>query len=208
MTTDPKKCVILVPVGGHIEAACEESLDLLKERGYTVRRVRGYADINQGRSQMATDALADGFDELMWIDSDVAFHPDDVDKLRNHKLPFVCGIYAKKGPREVAAAVLPGTTQLQFGFDGGLREIRYAGFGFVLTRRELFTTMQEKLKLPVCNPMFPRTIVPYFLGLLHETPHGLWYLGEDYAFCERAYQSGYRLFADTSIRLWHIGSYT
>ena len=69
---------------------------------------------------MATDALADGFDELMWIDSDVAFHPDDVDKLRNHKLPFVCGIYAKKGPREVAAAVLPGTTQLQFGFDGGL----------------------------------------------------------------------------------------
>ena len=89
-----------------------------------------------------------------------------------------------------------------------MTEIRYAGFGFVLTRREMYLKMQEKLKLPACNPMFHKTITPYFLPFLLQTPQGLWYLGEDYAFCERAYQSGYRLFADTTIRLWHIGSYT
>jgi hypothetical protein len=32
-------------------------------------------------------------------------------------------------------------------------------------------------------------------------------LGEDYAFCERARQCGYKIMADTSIRLWHIGEY-
>jgi hypothetical protein len=34
-----------------------------------------------------------------------------------------------------------------------------------------------------------------------------WYLPEDYAFCERARQCGYKIMADTTIRLWHHGSY-
>jgi hypothetical protein len=34
-----------------------------------------------------------------------------------------------------------------------------------------------------------------------------WYLGDDYSFCERARQCGYKIMADTSIRLWHIGNY-
>jgi hypothetical protein len=51
---------------------------------------------------MASDALAQGFDELMWIDSDGVFDPDDVDKLRQHDLPLVCGICAKKSCRQRA----------------------------------------------------------------------------------------------------------
>jgi hypothetical protein len=33
------------------------------------------------------------------------------------------------------------------------------------------------------------------------------YLGEDYAFCERARRCGFKIFADTTIRLQHIGIY-
>jgi hypothetical protein len=36
---------------------------------------------------------------------------------------------------------------------------------------------------------------------------GMWYLGEDYAFCERAHQAGYQVFADTTIRVDHLGTY-
>jgi hypothetical protein len=32
-----------------------------------VRRVGGYAAIDQGRNQMATDVLLDGYEETMWI---------------------------------------------------------------------------------------------------------------------------------------------
>ena len=32
-------------------------------------------------------------------------------------------------------------------------------------------------------------------------------MGEDYAFCERARHCGFKIMADTSIRLWHIGEY-
>ena len=61
----------------------------------------GYAAIDQGRNQMATDALLDGYEETMWIDADVDFHPDAVDRLRSHNLPMVAGIYPQKGKRHV-----------------------------------------------------------------------------------------------------------
>jgi hypothetical protein len=206
MSKNPQKCVILVPVGTHIESKCDESLQVLQQRGYSVRRVRGYAAIDQGRSQMATDALADGFEELMWVDSDVAFDPQDVEKLRGHQLPVCCGVFPKKGTRQMAATMLPGINKLFFGQAGGLHEILYAGFGFVYTRREVYAKIAETL--PVCNQMFKRPIVPYFLPLLHESSEGTWYLGEDYAFCERALRCGFKITADTTIRLWHIGNYT
>jgi len=91
---DASPCVVLVPVQSAIEPACEAALVALERRGYAVRRVRGYAAIDQGRNQMATDALRDGFEETMWIDSDIAFDPNDIERLRAHRLPIVSAIYA------------------------------------------------------------------------------------------------------------------
>jgi predicted O-methyltransferase YrrM len=179
----------------------------LERRGYEVRRVPGFSAIDFGRSVMTCDALRAGFDELLWIDSDIAFDPDDVDKLRSHDLPFVCGVYAKKGCREFACEFAPGTRSVEFGQAGGLTGLRYTGFGFALTRRAVYEAIKEKLNLPECNQRFGPPIVPYFLPLLVPDGPGQWYLAEDYAFCERARQAGVPILADTSIRLWHVGSY-
>jgi hypothetical protein len=43
--------------------------------------------------------------------------------------------------------------------------------------------------------------------LILDTPRGPWYLGEDYAFCERARRCGIQVFADTTIRLRHYGRF-
>jgi SAM-dependent methyltransferase len=200
-------CVILVPVSGAIDPSCEESLRELEGHGYPVWRVRGYSAIDAARNQLATDALAQGFEELMWIDADVAFDAGDVDKLRRHDLPLVCGIYPKKSRRQLACAFLPQTRQLVFGVQGGLIEILYGGFGFILTRRSVYETMQRQLNLPVCNRRFQENMVPYFAPLVVGEGEQAWYLGEDYAFCERARCCGFRIMADTSLRLWHVGSY-
>src|SRR5215510_5480648 len=130
---DPSRCVVLVPFGSHIEPECARALVDLEARGYAVRRVSGYAAIDQGRSQMATDALADGYDELMWIDSDIGFDLAAVDLLRSHGLPIVAGIYPKKGLRELACHLLLDTTEIAFGEGGGVFEIKYAATGFLLT---------------------------------------------------------------------------
>ena len=205
---DRNPCVVLVPVNGVVEPACEDGLRELERRGYVVRRVRGYAAIDQGRCQMATDALADGFTETMWIDADIGFRPEDVERLRSHKLPLVSAIYPKKGRREVACHVLPGTDKLVFGQEGGLVELLYAATGFLHVRREVYVAMQEQLHLPLCNGEFAgRPLCPYFQPMVRPHGQGYWYLAEDFAFCERARQCRFRIFADSTVRLRHYGAY-
>ncbi len=202
------RCVILVPVTATIDPGCDDALRELERRDYAVWRVRGYAAIDAARNQMASDALAQGFDELMWIDSDIVFDPDDVDKIRKHKLPLVCVVYPKKACRQLACAFLPDTRQVLFGGRGGLIELLYCGFGFVHTRRVVYEIMQHELRLPICNKRFKGLpLAPYFAPLVVGEGEQAWYLAEDYSFCERARRCGFRILADTSIRLWHVGSY-
>ena len=204
-----QNCVILVPVAGMIEPGCELALGELERRGYAVRRSFGYSAIDFGRSVMASEALRDGYQEVMWIDSDINFHPDDVDKLRAHQVPIVCGIYPKKNGKAFACSFnrADENYNVTFGPEGGLCEINYAGFGFVHTRRQLYETVIAQLKLPQCNERFGAPIYPFFLPMLVPDVRGSWYLSEDYAFCERAKMCGVKILADTSIRLLHVGNY-
>ena len=86
-------------------------------------------------------------------------------------------------------------------------EIPYAGAGFLHTRREVYETVQERLRLPSCNERFGPSMTPFFQPLVIPDGEGHWYLAEDYAFCYRARECGFRVIADTTIRLKHIGSY-
>ncbi|WP_020473443.1 glycosyltransferase family 2 protein [Zavarzinella formosa] len=204
---DPGRCAVLVPYLGFIHPPCENGLRELERRGYVVRRAGGFSAIDQGRNQLATEALLDGFEETMWIDSDVEFSADHVDRLRSHGLPLSCGLYPQKGPRALACHVMPGTRKLVFGRQGGLNEMLYVGAGFLHIRREVYLTVQKRMNLPTTNERFGSPSIPFFQSMLHPIEDGLWYLAEDYSFCERARQSGYRIVADTTIRLWHHGAF-
>lgn len=80
-------------------------------------------------------------------------------------------------------------------------------FGRALVDASVYTTMREQLGLPTCNAQFAAPFTPYYQPLVKETPEGPWYLAEDYAFCERARQCGFHVYADTTIPLRHIGRY-
>jgi hypothetical protein len=156
---------------------------------------------------MASEALADGFDVLVWIDADMRFDAADVDRLRAHGLPFVAAVAAKKGKRELACHVLPGTKELVFGRRGGLVPLRYIGCAFVVTRRALYEKMQAELGLPACNAQFGDVVVPFFIPTVVDDAGGPWYLEGDYAFCERARAVGVDVVADTRVRVLHVGAY-
>jgi hypothetical protein len=205
-----RRAVVLVPYLTHVEPACDTALRELERRGLEVRRYASTAAVDRTRSEMATAALADGFDELVWIDSDIAFEPDDVDRLRRHDLPLIGAMYAKKGTRGFAAYFEPDTEVVQLGANGGPCRMRYLGMGFVLTHRRVYDDIRRTYSLPLCNVRFGAPVVPYFVPLVIQDdaqPGGHWYLGEDYAFCERARQAGHPVLVDTAIRLGHIGSY-
>jgi hypothetical protein len=208
----PTDCLVLVPLFGSLAPKCDEGLRELDGRGYPVRRVRGFSAIDQGRNQMASDALHEGFAETMWIDPDIGFEADAVERLRAHGLPLVAGIYPQAGSRSLACHVLPGTRQLTFGKGGGLVELQYAAAGFLHVRREVYESVRDKPDLPLCNTRFGRGVWPFFLPLAVESPDASSgvrhrYLTEDYAFCHRARQAGFRIMADTTIRLWRSGTY-
>jgi hypothetical protein len=204
----PSSCIVLVPVAHRIEPACEDALRELEQLGYLVRRLHGCPAIDVARNRMASDALREGFEDLLWIDSDIVFHPDDVERLRSHTLPFVCGLYPKKDRKGFACRFLPGTGKVTMGERGGLVEVLYAAVGFAMTRRPVYEAIRDRLGLPECDVRPGPGLVPYFLPAVVESAPGVFsYLPEDYAFCERARRSGVAVMADTAVRLWHVGSY-
>jgi len=86
-------------------------------------------------------------------------------------------------------------------------EVLYAATGFLHVRREVYLKIQHRLALPLTNERFGSPMVPFFLPIPHPSEDGHWYLAEDFAFRERARQCVYQIVADSSLRLWHIGTY-
>jgi hypothetical protein len=204
---DRSRCIVIVPMYQHVEHACESSLRTLERQGFRVWRRYAGAAIDLGRNRLAAQALHEGYDELMWIDSDISFPADAVQDLRDRDVPIVGGMYPKKGEgcfsfhREDAV-------ELDMGEDGGIVEVTYLPTGFMHTRREVYETMIDKLKLPLCNRLFGDTpFYPFFLPQVVSLRGESWYLPEDYAFSHRARECGYKNLMDTTIRLRHHGTY-
>jgi len=199
-----RRCVVLVPYLTHVDPRCEDSLRELERRGLEVRRFSATAAVDRTRSELATAALRDGFDELVWIDSDLQFDPDAVARLRDYDLPVVGGLCVRSGLPELAVELEPGTPPLRRG-EGGLVDVRYLGTALLCTQRIVYEDIQRTFSLPPCNTRFGAAVVPYFLPMVLPVGASHWYLGEDYAFCERARQSGHKIVVDPAIQIGRVG---
>jgi hypothetical protein len=212
MSKNPnEKCIILMPATTNVEWETEYALMQVAQRGYAFNRMFGCANVDIARAVLASDALDRGFEEIFWIDSDIAFRIEDFERLREHDLPIVCGLYPKKISEGGLAAILTEDTEkLIFGEVGGLMEIKWAGTGFLYTKRCVYEDIKTKLKLPKCGIGNPGPGYPFFMPFILPPNNGdgiHLYLGDDTSFCERARQCGYKIYADTTIRLHHIGKY-
>lgn len=212
---NPAQCVILVPYMNRIEHATDTALRVLESRGYEVWRTPGYSAIDQARNRMAYDALYRRFfQELMWIDADVGFDPDDFERLRQHGL----GICAAAGLGICAAAYpfkgFPRFTietfnddPLVFGEGGKLVRVKSVATGFLYTQRGVYERLRLHFGLPLCNTSFDAPMYPFFRPQIFMEQGNWYYLGEDFSFCRLAQQAGMDIWLDTRIRLQHIGNY-
>lgn len=199
-------CQVIVPYIGSIDPFCEQSLNILERRGYNIHRVTGVSDIARGRSILASEALAQGFEEIMWIDSDIRFLPDQVDMLRSHGKEIIGGVYVRKGASGLSICLFNKTENITFGKEGGMKEVQYSGAGFLLTQREVYERMGGDL--PDFHYDGGKKAKHYFQHVYAAGNDGEnLILGEDYSFCDRATDEGYKIYVDSSIRLGHVGSY-
>lgn len=206
---DASKCVVLMPVGSGIERATQDCLNGLRAKGYPIVTAWGSSNVELTRCQLASEFLDQGYEEIFWVDSDMVFKVEDFEKLRNHNLPIVCGLYPKKHPGSDLNAGFPkSVTKLTFGDGGGLIELDWCGTGFLYTQKCVYKDIKNSLPIKLCRTGTERSFTPYFMSYIIPNETGLpSYLPDDRAFCAHARRCGYKIYADSSIRLKHIGKY-
>lgn len=202
------KTVILVPCNGGIVFNVDCKLRELEKMGYEVWRTPGYSAIDQCRSRMAYDAVyRREFEELIWIDGDVDFEIEDLKKLQTSEKDIIAGVYPFKGHPELTFDPLYDDQEIIFGEGGGVYEVHCVATGFLYTKRDVYTSMVDKLKLPLCNTSFDCPSYPWFRPNVWEQEDRHYYLGEDFSFCKYAKQCGYEIYVDSTIKLTHYGKY-
>lgn len=198
--------IVLVPHLNGIEYECERGLTQLEKEDIKVWRYRGASQIDVVRNEMASVALHDDFDSMMFIDADVGFDPADAIKLFNRPEPVIAGVYAKKSRQEMASIFMD--KDIVFGPKAPESyPLFFTAAGFLRIQTDVLRHLITELKLPLCNTKWGRGIWPFFMPVIVQTTDGLHYLGEDWAFSYRLQQAKVPLFADTSFRLWHYGHY-
>jgi len=192
-----------------IERECELALRVLEESGVRVVRHAGSSAVDLARNTLASNALHDGAEAMLFIDADLGFNPLDALRLLARPEPVIAGVYAKKGRREMASRFAEGVDEILFGASAfGLYPLKYAATGFLRIRAPVLHRMIVELALPLCNTDWGRGFWPFFQSLAVPLESGTFhYLSEDWAFSHRLGQIGVTPLADTSIRLWHFGRY-
>ena len=204
------KAIVLVPYLDRIENQCERGLYQLEVAGVRVIRKHGCSAIDLARSELASEALHEGAETMLFIDSDIGFDSADALRILARPEPVVAGVYAKKNQRELACIFADGIKSVTFGIGAPAPYLlKYASGGFLRIRAGVLRRMISDLRLPLCNTAWGRGMWPFFMPAIVDMPAGgRHYLAEDWAFCHRLRQIGVNPVADTAIRLLHLGVYT
>ena len=138
------------------------------------------------RNRLANKAINEGFDRVLWLDSDMVFQPDIVDTLEFCEKPFVCGAFQSRRP-PYSSCVFKDIRlkSLERVKEYGLRPFKVDGCGFacVLMKTEVLEAVARA---------YGKCFTP--------TPE----YGEDLAFCVRAKEQGYEIWCDPTARIGHI----
>lgn len=134
------------------------------------------------------------YDKMLWIDSDIAWEPQDVLKLYESDKDIVSGAYIL-GDGSVASyrKMLSGPMSFEEVSNlTELTEVDGAGFGFICFKSGIFENLSR--------PWFQSVTHPYVIdGIEHIIP----IMGEDLSLCARVKKIGYKIWLDPTVRLVH-----
>ena len=163
--------LVAVPFQDRIEPLCERSLYQLEVAGVRVVRKAGCSAIDLASNELASDAIHDGAESILFIDSDIAFDPGDALRILARPEPVVAGVYVKKNQRELACLFAEGITNVVFGTGApGLYLLKYASGGFLRVQTAVLRRMIADLRLPLCNTAWGRGHWPFFMPIIAARP--------------------------------------
>lgn len=153
------------------------------------------------RNEMAVDAITEGSERVLMIDSDMVFKPDLLKRMSarmDEGCEMVCGIFFKRvvpTSPVIYSKLQPPTTD-QYGNKranitvyedypkDSLFEVEGCGFGAVMMTTKLIKEVWDTYDQPPFAPLD--------------------WCGEDMAFCYKARQMGRKIWCDSSIKVGHL----
>ena len=185
------KTLIAIPAMEQMHSLTVQCLANLRQIGETRTDFIIRMPVDMARNTFARRACEEGFDRILWIDSDMVFEPDMMERLSadlDTGLDCVTGIYFKrKFPAEPVLYKDLGTdtgeaeTYADYPQDA-LFEVAGCGFGGVLMRTEILADMEDP----------PFEMFPGY--------------SEDLSFCIRMAQKGRKIHCDSRVKLGHLGT--
>lgn len=186
------KLMVAVPTTDYVSAEFMRclvnlSMKLVKDGVDVDVRVVGGTLVYIARNKLAAIAIEHGYDQVLWLDSDMVFGENIVDDLLFCGKEMVCGVFVSRRPQYKPCVYSditdPGNMIKVEHF--GTQPFRVDGCGFatVMTSVELLKAVRDRF-----GPPFQ--------------PNEKY--GEDLAFCDRVKQLGREIWCDPTVRPGHI----
>lgn len=186
-----------------IAVPCMDTVPALFMRSLLTMRLQGEVEISlaigsliyDARNRLAQKAVSENFDRVLWLDSDMIFGPDLMEKLNariDEGAELVSGLYfTRRAPLEPVVysdirkenGVPKRDPYMDYPRDA-IFEVAGCGFGGVMMTADLLRRVGDEFGLPF-SPI---------LGF-----------GEDLSFCLRVGKLGIPMFCDSAIKLTHLG---
>jgi hypothetical protein len=131
------------------------------------------------------------YDKILWIDSDIAFNPDDAIKLIKSDKEIISGAYLLASGEVTAYKKMLGagyTYDEVKAMDEPI-QIEGCGFGFLAVKSGVFESLTR----------------PWFQAAMATTDDGFTFpiMGEDMSWCQRVRSEGYEIWFDPTVRVTH-----
>ena len=182
------RTLIAIPAMDQMHSWTAQCLMNLRQTGECRTDFVIRAPVDKARNTLALRAVREGFDRVLWIDSDMVFGPDLMERLSadmDEGWDIVTGLYFLRAMptapviyKSVTAEPPAAEAYADYPADA-LFPVAGCGFGGVLVRTEVFAEMTE--------PPF------------RQFPH----MSEDLSFCVRA--KGRKMACDSRVKLGHLG---
>lgn len=184
------KLLIAIPTTDFMHAEFVKSLVALKiDVPHEICIMSGTL-VYMARDKLANKAINEGFDYVLWLDSDMVFQPTLYDDLSFSGHDFVTGVYHARRPAYnscIFEKIDLDSFKAVEKYPNDIFRVEGCGFGCVL----IATQILKDVMLTYKTCFMP--IKDY---------------GEDIAFCLRARDMGYKLFCDPSVVCGHVGHIT
>jgi hypothetical protein len=167
----------------------------------------GCSVVSRARNLLVKDMIDSDATDLLFIDSDINFEPDDIFRLMawgaDPKKGIVAGVPRTRSENKVYIADLDYDENGELTMNGmGLVRGKRVATAFMLIRREVFEQMMAAHPEWVYKDQRSDRMIPCLFDF-KLTEEG--YIGEDFLFCDRARELGFEVWIDPTIKLGHMG---